>query len=392
MEKKTLEKVDVLYDDKKWGKRIDPDEWNANFKVLEDGHNKLVDSLTEQFSDIDVAIEAVIEERGGDIKLQYRDNIETLNTAVGHIVSDIDNRYTKLQSDTLLAEGTNSLIKDVSYESNTGVFTITKKDGSKVVIDTVIEKVPASMALKEETDGSVWLVVTNQDGSVTKTNVTSLIEDTVIADSDTVVVSSSTDAVNRITTYTLNIKPNSLGLNHFDSELVTKFEETQAAKDAASQAMISARTYSLNAEKSAEIADIYSDKSADSALEAKGYAEQAASHKNSAELAKTAAIQAKNDSETAKTDAQTAATEASNYKDDAYSSQVYAQKAAEAAAESEANAEAFKETAKTASSEAQACLTGMQEIKESMITDLSNLKALGLSVVDGVINMTYEEG
>ena len=103
IEKKTLEKVDVLYDDKKWGKRIDPDEWNANFKVLEDGHNKLVDSLTEQISDIDVAIEAVIEERGGDIKLQYRDNIETLNTAVGHIVSDIDNRYTKLESDTLLA-------------------------------------------------------------------------------------------------------------------------------------------------------------------------------------------------------------------------------------------------------------------------------------------------
>ena len=282
--KKLLEKVDVLYDDKKWGKRIDPDEWNANFKVLEDGHNKLVDSLTEQISGIDAAIESVTEEGGNNIKLQYRNNTETLNTAVGHIVTDIDNRYTKLQSDTLLAEGTNSLIKDVSYESNTGVFTITKKDGSKVVIDTVIEKVPASMALKEEADGSVWLVVTNQDGSVTKTNVTSLIEDTVIADSDTVVVSSSTDAVNKVTTYTLNIKPNSLGLNHFNTELVTKFEETQNAKTAAVEAKKSAEGYAAQAKQSAQSAEI-------SAGSAGSYATNAA---NSAESAKTSETNASN--------------------------------------------------------------------------------------------------
>ena len=282
--KKLLEKVDVLYDDKKWGKRIDPDEWNANFKVLEEGHNKLVDALTEQISDIDGAIESVTEKGGDNIKLQYRDNAETLNTAVSQIVTDIDNRYTKLQSDTLLAEGTNSLIKDVSYESNTGVFTITKKDGSKVVIDTVIEKVPASMALKEEADGSVWLVVTNQDGSVTKTNVTSLIEDTVIADSDTVVVSSSTDAVNKITTYTLNIKPNSLGLNHFNTELVTKFEETQNAKTAAVEAKTSAESYATQAKQSAQSAGI-------SANAAGSYATNAA---NSAESAKTSENNASN--------------------------------------------------------------------------------------------------
>ena len=293
--KKLLEKVDVLYDDKKWGKRIDPDEWNANFKVLEEGHNKLVDALTEQISGIDSAIESVTEKGGNNVKLQYRDNTETLNTAVGHIVADIDNRYTKLQSDTLLAEGTNSLIKDVSYEANTGVFTITKKDGSKVVIDTVIEKVPASMALKEETDGSVWLVVTNQDGSVTKTNVTSLIEDTVIADSDTVVVFSSTDAVNKITTYTLNIKPNSLGLNHFNTELVTKFEETQNAKTAAVEAKTSAESYANQAKQSAQSAGI-------SANAAGSYATNAA---NSAESAKTSENNASNSaSESAKSAAE----------------------------------------------------------------------------------------
>lgn len=305
--KKLLEKVDVLYDDKKWGKRIDPDEWNANFKVLEEGHNKLVDSLTEQISDIDTAIESVTEEGGDNIKLQYRDNTETLNTAVGHIVTDIDNRYTKLESDTLLAEGTNSLIKDVSYESNTGVFTITKKDGSKIVIDTVIEKIPASMALKEEADGSVWLVVTNQDGSVTKTNVTSLIEDTVIADSDTVVVSSSTDAVNRVTTYTLNIKPNSLGLNHFNSELVTKFEETQTAKNAAVEAKTSAENYAAQAKQSAQNAEISAESAGSYATNAANSAESAKSSEtnasNSATEAAKSAIEAKKYAGTGNTEA-----------------------------------------------------------------------------------------
>lgn len=300
--KKLLEKVDVLYDDKKWGKRIDPDEWNANFKVLEEGHNKLVDALTEQISDIDDAIESVTETGGENIKLQYRENTETLNTAVNQIVSDIDNRYTKLQSDTLLAEGTNSLIKDVTYEANTGVFTITKKDGSKVVIDTVIEKVPASMALKEETDGSVWLVVTNQDGSVTKTNVTSLIEDTVIVDSDTVVVSSSIDAVNKITTYTLNIKPNSLGLNHFNTELVTKFEETQSAKTSAVEAKNLAESYATQAKQSAQSAA----NAKDEAISAKNNiveyantssvnANKSLQYRNEAEAAKIAAEKARDE-------------------------------------------------------------------------------------------------
>lgn len=316
--KKILEKVDVLYDDKKWGKRIDPDEWNANFKVLEEGHNKLVDSLTEQISYIDVAIKSVTEEGGNNIHVDYSGGDFTLQQALDHVVSDINDRYTKLQSDAILSENTNPLIRDISYNSQTGMFTITKKDGSVITIDTVIEKVPASMALKEESDGSVWLVVTNQDGSQTKTNVTSLIEDTVINSSDTINVSSSTDSVNKVTTYTLSIKPNSIGLSHVDSELTTKFEETQNAKTLAVQAKdiavearntaVSAKNAAVSAKNDAETyasnANTYSvnsnksaTESANSALEAKRYAEQAASYKNSAESAKVAAEKARDEAQ-----------------------------------------------------------------------------------------------
>ena len=307
IDKQTFNTLDVLYDDKKWGKRIDPDEWNANFKVLEEGHNELATKLNQQVADIDTAIQATTSNGGQNISVQYGVGTETLQNALNNVVSDINNRYTKNEVDASIGSNTNSLIANAEYNESTGVFTFTRKDGSSVVIDTVIEKVPASMALVNEPDGSVSLVITNQDGSQTKTNVTSLIEDTVINSSDTVNATSVTDAVKKVTTYTLVIKPNSIGLSHMDSALTAKFEETQSAKTAAVQAKdsaVAAKTAAVAAQKSAETyasnsntystnASVSADESADSALEAKGYANQALSYKNSAELAKVAAEKAR---------------------------------------------------------------------------------------------------
>ena len=311
IDKQTFNTLDVLYDDKKWGKRIDPDEWNANFKVLEEGHNELATKLNQQVTDIDTAIQAATSNGGQNISVQYGVGTETLQGALDNVVSDINNRYTKNEVDASIGSNTNSLIANAEYNESTGVFTFTRKDGSSVVIDTVIEKVPASMALVNESDGSVSLVITNQDGSQTKTNVTSLIEDTVINSSDTVNATYVTDAVKKVTTYTLVIKPNSIGLSHIDSALTAKFEETQSAKAAAVQAKDSAvaaqnsaiqaknsaETYASNANTYSTNASVSADESADSALEAKGYAEQAASYKNSAELAKVAAEKARDEAQ-----------------------------------------------------------------------------------------------
>lgn len=311
IDKQTFNTLDVLYDDKKWGKRIDPDEWNANFKVLEEGHNELATKLNQQVADIDIAIQATTSDGGQNISVQYGVGTETLQNALDNVVSDINNRYTKNEVDASIGSNTNSLIANAEYNESTGVFTFTRKDGSSVVIDTVIEKVPASMALVNEPDGSVSLVITNQDGSQTKTNVTSLIEDTVINSSDTINATSVTDAVKKVTTYTLVIKPNSIGLSHMDSALTAKFEETQSAKTAAVQAKdsaVAAKTAAVAAQKSAETyasnantystnASVSADESAASALEAKGYAEQASSYKNSAELAKVAAEKARDEAQ-----------------------------------------------------------------------------------------------
>lgn len=309
--KQTFNIIDVLYDDKKWGKRIDPNEWNSNFKVVEKGHNDLVDKLTQQTTDICDAIDNITVDGGSNINVIYSGAKSTLQDSLDNIVNNINNRYTKSETDANIATNVNSLVKSITYNSSTGVFTITKKDDTVITIDTVIEKVPASMALQEESDGSVYLVITNQDGSSTKTNVTSLIEDTIILSSDTINATSTTDGVNKTTTYTLNIKPNSVTLSHLDTELTSKFEETQTAmtlalqakdnavtaKVAAENSENNAKTYASNANSSATDSSISADGAAASALEAKGYAEQASSYKSSAELAKIAAEKARDEAQ-----------------------------------------------------------------------------------------------
>ena len=309
--KQTFNTIDVLYDNKKWGKRIDPNEWNSNFKVVEKGHNDLVGKLTQQTTDICDAIDNITVDGGSNINVIYSGANSTLQDSLDNIVNNINNRYTKSETDANIATNVNSLVKSITYNSSTGVFTITKKDDTVITIDTVIEKVPASMALQEESDGSVYLVITNQDGSSTKTNVTSLIEDTIILSSDTINATSTTDGVNKTTTYTLNIKPNSVTLSHLDTELTTKFEETQtamtlalqakdnavAAKVAAENSENNAEIYASNASSSANDSAISADEAAASALEAKGYADQASSYKSSAELAKIAAEKARDEAQ-----------------------------------------------------------------------------------------------
>lgn len=309
--KQTFNTIDVLYDNKKWGKRIDPNEWNSNFKVIEKGHNDLVGKLTQQTTDICDAIDNITLDGGSNINVIYSGANSTLQDSLDNIVNNINNRYTKSETDANIATNVNSLVKSITYNSSTGVFTITKKDDTVITIDTVIEKVPASMALQEEPDGSVYLVITNQDGSSTKTNVTSLIEDTIILSSDTINATPTTDGVNKTTTYTLNIKPNSVTLSHLDTELTAKFEETQtamtltlqakdnavAAKVAAENSENNAEIYASNANSSANDSAISADEAAASALEAKGYADQASSYKSSAELAKIAAEKARDEAQ-----------------------------------------------------------------------------------------------
>lgn len=100
----------------------------------------------------------------------------TLQDVLDNYQAGLNNRYTIEAADTKIATETLSLVKNVEVDLKTGVIRVTKKDGTYQDIDTALEKVPAKFELQENDQaGTAILVVTNQDGSTTSTDISNLL-------------------------------------------------------------------------------------------------------------------------------------------------------------------------------------------------------------------------
>lgn len=280
-----IKEYNIPYKDKADGQIIDPVEWNANFIHIEDISDQNRQIINETFDSLlnDGANNILIDEAVTGIK-------ENLKEVLIKILNTFNNYYTKNEANAYVGENTNELVETIIYSSESGTFTITKKNGDIITIDTNIEKIPASMALKEESDGAVYLVITNQDGSSTRTNVTSLIEDTIINSSNTINASAVTDGINKKTTYTLEIKSNSISLNHLTSEAVSKIDSAIESANIAINNAATSTTKANEANQSATAAII-------SATNAEDFAEQAEASKIAAQAAQVAAERARDEAQ-----------------------------------------------------------------------------------------------
>lgn len=198
---------------------------------------------------------------------KYNELVDLL-TALGldSIATDISSRYTKTETDTKISTETNDLIETIEYTKADGKFKITTKGGTVVTIDTDLEKIPASFELIE-VDGKTYLRITNQDGTYTQTDVTSLLNVYTFSDSDTINFTESTKyAVTAI------IKPNSITLDHLSLAAVSTLEGYVSAAAGSATAAAGSATA---AETSAGNAETF-EKSA------KGYSEAAKASKEAA--------------------------------------------------------------------------------------------------------------
>lgn len=189
------------------------------------------------------------------------------------ISTDISSRYTKEETNTKISEETTDLIKTISYTKGDGKFKITTKGGVVTEIDTDLEKIPASFELME-IDGKTYLRITNQDGTYTQTEVTSLLNVYSFSDSDTI-------DFTELTKYSVTaiVKPNSITLDHLSLTAVSTLEGyVSAAAGSANSAAGSATA----AEASANNASTFNQS-------AKGYSESAAASKASASESATSA-------------------------------------------------------------------------------------------------------
>lgn len=181
---------------------------------------------------------------------KYNDLVDLLiSLNLDNITTDLSDRYTKTEADAKITEETNSLVANVTINTDTGVITITKKDGTAQSVDTALEKVPATFEFVEDIENDkYYLKITNVDGTTSQTEVTNLMNQFTFTSGDIVTFSQSTNGTT--TTITASIKAGSVGFNELKGEVKAYIDSKAADTSADKEIVLAAKTEVLNASQS----------------------------------------------------------------------------------------------------------------------------------------------
>lgn len=140
------------------------------------------------------------------------ENYPSENTAVDeeHLnkmdsaINELDNRI--VQQDTTKVDKTviNKGVSDWTMDEQTGVITVTRYDGSKVIFDLNIEKIPVGFSMSD--DGIITM--TTEDGTQFTADIGSMIPVLTFSDSDSISVTVTGSGKNK--TYSFTIKNGSV--------------------------------------------------------------------------------------------------------------------------------------------------------------------------------------
>lgn len=139
---------------------------------------------------------------------------------------NIDNRV--IAMDALKADRTelSNLVESWVMDEETGIITITKVSGEKILFDLNIEKIPVGFSLSD--DGI--LTMTTDDGTEFTANIGAMIPVLTFADSDEIAVSVSGSGVNK--TYSFSIKTGSVTEDKLDPNFLADINVSVAKAEA----------------------------------------------------------------------------------------------------------------------------------------------------------------
>ena len=188
-------------------------------------------------------------------------------------IDALDNRIISQDALKLDKSAINGNIADWTMDETTGVITITKYNGEKVIFDLNIEKIPVGFSMSD--DGIITM--TTEDGTQFTADIGSMIPVLTFDDSDTIAVNVTGTGKNK--TYSFSIKTGSvtgdmLQPNYLADVTVQAGKAFSSASDAANSAK-AAKTSETNAKASETAAK-------NSATNAKTSETNALSSKNSA--------------------------------------------------------------------------------------------------------------
>jgi hypothetical protein len=129
---------------------------------------------------------------------------ETELNKMDYALDEVDNRLIEQDATKLSKVDASSDIVNWTMDEETGVITITRRNGEKIIFDLNIEKIPVSFSLSD--DGIITMIT--DDGTTFTANIGAMIPILTFNDSDEIAVSVSGTGVNK--TYSFSIKDNSI--------------------------------------------------------------------------------------------------------------------------------------------------------------------------------------
>lgn len=253
----------------------------------------------------------------------YPSDVTPLNESnlnkIDAATDEIDNRVITLDTTKATKAEVSTLVQDVTFEEKTGIITITKKNGSKITIDTQMEKIAVNFSYNAETQ---QIILTLIDGTKQYIDLTALITQYEFLDSDTVAF--SIDSAGKVSAI---VKEASIQEKHLQpnylADIKVEVAKAQASQSAAAKSESNAKasetaaaTSESNAAASATKSQSYAtggtnSRTGEDTDNAKYYSQQSAQSQSaaatSADTASTKAEEAAANAATAKTSADNAA-------------------------------------------------------------------------------------
>lgn len=115
---------------------------------------------------------------------------ETNLNKIDYAVNEIDNRVIELDTTKLNLTTANTMVKSVTFDSSTGIFTVTYLNGSTTTLDTKLEKIIVNFSYDYKNQR---FVITLEDGTIQYVDVSALITQYEFNTSDTITFSVDDD-------------------------------------------------------------------------------------------------------------------------------------------------------------------------------------------------------
>lgn len=183
-------------------------------------------------------------------------NERNLNKMDGSI-DIIDDRVITLDTTKATKAEVATLVADVTFEESTGIITITKKNGSKVTIDTQMEKIAVNFTYNPTTQ---QIILTLIDGTKQYIDLSALITQYEFLDSDTVAF--YIDSSGKVSAI---VKEGSIEEKHLEPNYLAKIKVEAAKAELSQKAAATSEANAKTSENAAKASETAAKKSEDNA-------------------------------------------------------------------------------------------------------------------------------